>query len=83
MVNKANWRHEILRQARDALAGKNSLTPGEKEEILKLLDVLTEVIERNLPSPEEANREARQLSTNLVQNRNLVFTLKQQADAGD
>lgn len=83
MVDKADWRHEVLRQARGTLARKDSLTSGEKEEILKLLDVLTEVLERNAPSREEAGREARRLSTNLVQNRNLVFTLKQQADELD
>lgn len=83
MMDKADWRHEVLHQARNSLTGKDSLAPGEKEEILKLLDVLTEVIERNSTSPQEASKRARQLATDLIQNRNLVFTLKQQADELD
>lgn len=83
MTEKTDWRREVLHQAHASLAGKDSLSHGEKEEILKLLDVLTEVIERNTTSSEEASKRARQLSTDLIQNRNLVFTLKQQADELD
>ncbi len=75
-------RLEILKQARGLLADVPNLSPAQSEELLKLLQVLTEAIERNVGS-EEAVRQARPLAEGLIQNRNLVFTLKQQADELD
>ena len=78
-MSKADPRLEVLSQARELLADLPHLSPVQSEDLLKLLNVLTEAIERNA-GPEEAERQARPLAESLVQNRNLVFTLKQQAD---
>ncbi len=72
----------MLSQARGLVADVPNLTPVQSEELLKLLDVLIESIERNV-GVEEAERQARPLAESLIQNRNLVFTLKQQADELD
>ena len=81
-MSRDDVRLEILRQARDLLAEVKNLSPVESEEILKLLKVLIEAIERNA-GPEEAEQQALPLAKSLIQNRNLVFTLKQQADELD
>ena len=81
-MSKADPRLEVLSQARELLADLPHLSPVQSEDLLKLLNVLTEAIERNA-GPEEAERQARPLAESLVQNRNLVFTLKQQADELD
>ncbi len=75
-------RLEILNQARQLLAEQNQVSAAESDEILKLLNVLTEAIERNVDSTEAAHQ-SRSLAVGLVRNRNLVFTLKQQADELD
>ena len=81
-MNKEDARLEVLNQARELLANLPNLPPSQADELLKLLNVLTEAIERNL-GDEEAERQARPLAEGLIQNRNLVFTLKQQADELD
>ena len=75
-------RLEILNQARGLVAGIPNISPAQSEELLKLLQVLIEAIERNAGT-EEASRQVRPLAEGLIQNRNLVFTLKQQADELD
>jgi diguanylate cyclase (GGDEF)-like protein len=81
-MDKDDIRLEVLSQARGLLVNLPNLSPAQSEELLKLLDVLTEAIERNV-SPEEAEKQTRSLADSLIQNRNLVFTLKQQADELD
>jgi diguanylate cyclase (GGDEF)-like protein len=75
-------RLEILTQARELMTEARNLTPAQSDELLKLLNVLIEAIERNAGA-EEAEKQARPLAETLIQNRNLVFTLKQQADELD
>ena len=75
-------RIKILNQARGLLAEENNLSPAESEEVLKLLSVLIESIERNVGAI-EAEEQALPLAKSLIKNRNLVFTLKQQADELD
>ena len=75
-------RLDILDQARRLLTGEDQLASGESEEILKLLNVLVEAIERSTDS-NEAEKQARRLAGDLVKNRTLVFALKQQADELD
>ncbi len=81
-MSKDDVRLEVLSQARELLADVPNLSLAQSDELLKLLNVLTEAIERNLGG-EEAERQARPLAEALIQNRNLVFTLKQQADELD
>ena len=81
-MSKEDARIEILNQARELLADVKNLSSVESEEILKLLKVLIEAIERNA-GPAEAEEQALPLAKSLIQNRNLVFTLKQQADELD
>ena len=81
-MSKDDLRLEVLSQARGLMADMPNLTPTQAEELVKLLDVLIEAIERNAGA-EEAEKQARPLAESLVQNRNLVFTLKQQADELD
>ncbi len=81
-MSREDLRLEILGEARRLLTTDGRATPTECEELLKLLDVLVEAIQRNT-DPEEAAQRARPLVGELVQNRNLVFTLKQQADELD
>ena len=75
-------RLEILNQARGLITEAANLTPAQTEELTKLLNVLIEAIDRNAGAA-EAEKQARPLAESLVQNRNLVFTLKQQADELD
>lgn len=75
-------RLEILSQAREMVADLPNLSAAQSDELLKLLDVLVEAIERNAGAA-EADKQARPLAETLIQNRNLVFTLKQQADELD
>ena len=51
-------RIDILDQARRLLTGEDQLASGESEEILKLLNVLVEAIERSTDSS-EAEKQAR------------------------
>ncbi|HTP02002.1 MAG TPA: sensor domain-containing diguanylate cyclase [Anaerolineales bacterium] len=81
-MTKDDERLEVLNQARSLLAELPNLSPAQSDELLKLLRVLIEAIERN-QGREEADRLARPLADSLIQNRNLVFTLKQQADELD
>ncbi|MGZ6316982.1 MAG: sensor domain-containing diguanylate cyclase [Anaerolineales bacterium] len=81
-MNKSDVRVELLNYARKLLAEVNNLSTAQSDELLKLLNVLIEAIERNL-GPDEAEKQGRPLAETLVQNRNLVFTLKQQADELD
>jgi diguanylate cyclase (GGDEF)-like protein len=81
-MSKDDLRLDILDQARQLLTEGDHLTSGESEEILKLLNVLVEAIERNTDS-NEAEKQARRLAADLIKNRTLVFTLKQQADELD
>jgi diguanylate cyclase (GGDEF)-like protein len=75
-------RLEILNQARRLLGEGDRISPAESQELLKLLNVLVEAIERNVDA-NEAEKQAERLSTDLIKNRTLVFTLKQQADELD
>src|SRR5512141_1214645 len=81
-MNNNDKRLEILDQARALLAEVQNLSSAQSEELLKLLNVLIEAIERNA-GIDEAAKQARPLAESLIQNRNLVFTLKQQADELD
>lgn len=80
-MDKADLRVEILDQARQLLKQGGNLSP-ESENILMLLNVLIEVIERNRGS-EVAGEQARNLAINLAQNQALLIALKQQADELD
>ena len=79
---KDDLRLEILDQARRLLGEGDHLPSSESQEVLKLLNVLVEAIERNVDSG-EAVKQAGRLTTDLIKNRTLVFTLKQQADELD
>ncbi len=81
-MSKDDVRIEVLSQARELVADLPNLSATQTEELLKLLDVLVEAIERNAGT-DEADKQARPLAETLIQNRNLVFTLKQQADELD
>ncbi len=81
-MSKDEVRLEVLSQAHELVAETPNLTPAQADELVKLLDVLVEAIERNAGA-EEAERQARPLAEALILNRNLVFTLKQQADELD
>ncbi len=81
-MNNDDLRLDILNQARRLLLERDDPSATDSKEILKLLDVLVEAIERNA-GPSEAGRQASRLATNLIQNRHLVLTLKQQADELD
>lgn len=79
---KDDLRLEILDQARQLLGDGDQSSSIETQELLKLLNVLVESIERNI-EPKEAEKAAGRLTTDLIKNRTLVFTLKQQADELD
>lgn len=81
-MTKDDERLDVLNQARSLVADLPNLSPAQSEDLLKLLRVLIEAIERNA-GREEADKQARPLAEGLIQNRNLVFTLKQQADELD
>ena len=81
-MSKEDSRLDVLSQARTIVAEMPNLSPAQSDELLKLLNILVEAIERNI-GPDEAEKQARPLAESLVQNRNLVFTLKQQADELD
>ena len=81
-MSKGDVRLEVLKQAREIMAESANSSPAQSEELLKLLNVLIEAIDRNAGS-EEADQDARPLAEGLIRNRNLVFTLKQQADELD
>jgi diguanylate cyclase (GGDEF)-like protein len=81
-MTKDDPRLAVLSQARELLADLPNISAAQAEDLLKLLNVLTEAIERNAGA-EEAGKQARGLTDSLIQNRNLVFTLKQQADELD
>jgi diguanylate cyclase (GGDEF)-like protein len=81
-MTKDDERLEVLNQARSLVAELPNISPAQSEDLLKLLKVLVEAIERNA-GRDEADKQARSLADGLIQNRNLVFTLKQQADELD
>ncbi|MGE5071816.1 MAG: diguanylate cyclase [Anaerolineae bacterium] len=81
-MDKDDARLEVLSQARELVRALPNLPAAQSDDLLRLLDVLTEAIERNVGAA-EAERQSRSLAESLIQNRNLVFTLKQQADELD
>lgn len=81
-MSKDDARLKVLNEARGLVAELPNVSPAQSEELFKLLTVLVEAIERNA-GPGEADKQARPLAEGLIQNRNLVFTLKQQADELD
>jgi diguanylate cyclase (GGDEF)-like protein len=81
-MTRDDLRLEVLAQARRLLMENGRATSAESEELLKLLDVLVDAIQRNA-NPEEAAQGIKPLAADLVQNRTLVYTLKQQADELD
>ncbi len=82
MMDKGNLRLQILERARQSLKGESHLSPEESGEILKLLEVLVGAIEQSAQT-DDVDKQARRLTTDLIQNRALVLTLKQQADELD
>ncbi len=81
-MSSEDQRLKILNEAQRILTESGESTSPESEQLLKLLDVLVDAIQRNL-EPDAAAKGAAQLAADIVQNRNLVFTLKQQADELD
>jgi two-component system cell cycle response regulator len=81
-MTRDDLRVEILNQARQSLTGEGAGSAADAAAALKLLDALLEAIQRNT-DPGEAARPARQVAGDLIQNRNLVFALQQQADELD
>lgn len=81
-MSSEDLRLKVLADARRILTETGGSSPVESEQILKLVDVLIDAIQRNA-APEVAAHSAAQLAADVVQNRNLVFTLKQQADELD
>ncbi len=79
---KGNSRVEILDQARRALLEGNRVPSSDAEDLLKLLNVLIEASERE-SGPKESAKQARLLAGNLIENKSLLLTLKQQADELD
>ncbi|HEX2698560.1 MAG TPA: hypothetical protein VHM28_12695, partial [Anaerolineales bacterium] len=78
-MDKTDLRLEILDQARRRLTEDDHLTPAESEDILRLLNVLIEVTERNI-DPKESMDQTRQMAIELVNDQGLLFALRQQAD---
>jgi diguanylate cyclase (GGDEF)-like protein len=81
-MDKTDLRLEILDQARRRLTEDDHLTPAESEDILRLLNVLIEVTERNI-DPKESMDQTRQMAIELVNDQGLLFALRQQADELD
>ena len=76
----ANSRLEILTLARRALEQRN-VEPTERETLMKLLDILSESIEKFSPSSNGKSTE--QLVQGLFDNRALLALIKQQSDEMD
>ncbi len=76
-----NVRLAILAESRRSL-DQGGLSPAEKEELLKLLDLLITSIEKFSPD-KEIESEAHMLSANLVSSHAMLSLLKQQADELD
>src|SRR5581483_11440255 len=81
-MSKTDFRLEILDQARHLLTEDSHLSSAESEEILKLLDVLIEAIQRNI-DPKMSEEQARLMAVELVNNQGLLVALRQQADELD
>lgn len=81
-MGKTDFRIGILDQARHLLTEDSHLSAGESEEILKLLNVLIEAVERNA-DPRASEDQARLLAVDLVNNQGLLAALRQQADELD
>lgn len=81
-MSSDDLRLKILAEARRILSENGGISPIESEQLVRLLDVLVDAIQRNA-APEAGAQAVAQLATDIVQNRNLVFTLKQQADELD
>ncbi len=56
-MDKADLRLEVLNQARRLLTEENRRPTEESEDILKLLNILIEAIERSVPS-QDAEKDA-------------------------
>ena len=80
MVDK-NLRLAILHQARKSL-DQGKLSGTEKDELLKLLDILILSIQKHSP-PEEWENETRILAENLISSHALLALAKQQANELD
>jgi len=80
MVEK-NLRLAVLYQARKSL-DMDGLSDAEKDELLKLLDVLILALDKHVP-PENLEGEARVLSEKLISAQALLVLAKQQADELD
>jgi two-component system cell cycle response regulator len=80
MVEK-NLRLAILHQARESL-NQGSLTDREKNELLKLLDILILSLEKNIPSENLAG-ESHILADKLISSQALLTLAAQQADELD
>jgi len=80
MVEK-KFRLAVLYQARKLL-DRDSLSDTEKDEIVKLLDVLILALEKYVP-PENLEGEVHILSENLISAQTLLVLAKQQADELD
>ena len=76
-----NLRLAVLHQARKSL-DQGKLSSAEKDELLKLLDVLILSLTR-LSHPEEWENESRTLAENLISSHALLALAKQQADELD
>lgn len=81
-MGHSDSRLDILERARDILADEHHLTPAETQEILKLLQVLIEIVQQRAQQ-REAAEQARQMAAELIQNQNLLLIVKQQADELD
>ena len=77
MVEK-NFRLAVIKEARKALDQEN-LTEREKDDLLKLLDILTLSLEKYVP-PENLAGESRVLADKLISSQALLTLASQQAD---
>jgi diguanylate cyclase (GGDEF)-like protein len=75
----ADLRLKILAEARNILE-KEGGSPSERETLLKLLDILTASLEKVSPNDHESTQA---LARELIDNRALLATLKQQTDELD
>jgi len=81
-MDKAKARLEILNQARRILVEEGLRFHGESKDILKLLNVLIEVLERS-GALKNAPEDIWELTADLSQDRPFLLTIKQQADELD
>lgn len=79
MIRMGNTRLKILTEARRILE-EQDVSPTERDTLVKLLDILTVALERQIP--EDANS-LQTLADQLVSNQSLLALLKQQTDELD